>query len=185
MHERFERGLGLEFVVVPGEAVEAEPGERRAARQSKQRAQGVLAERSPHGFASARRRSRLERRAVAMVGPPPSSPGRPRRPPAQPVHPRRPTGGQPTMPSLLDLTSQGDVGTIADESKLASITLMTPAAALRAVGAPELVLAHDRLRAGPAATGRRWTPSCAAAWRGTCRASSSARSASRRSSPAS
>src|SRR3954447_1273011 len=31
-----------------------------------------------------------------------------------------------TMPSLLDLTSQGDVGTIADESKLASITLMTP-----------------------------------------------------------
>jgi ribonucleoside-diphosphate reductase beta chain len=30
------------------------------------------------------------------------------------------------MPSLLDLTSQGDVGTIADESKLASITLMTP-----------------------------------------------------------
>ncbi len=31
------------------------------------------------------------------------------------------------MPSLLDLTSQGDVGTIADESKLSSsITLMTP-----------------------------------------------------------
>jgi ribonucleoside-diphosphate reductase beta chain len=30
------------------------------------------------------------------------------------------------MPSLLDLTSQGDVGTIADESKLASVTLMTP-----------------------------------------------------------
>ena len=30
------------------------------------------------------------------------------------------------MPSLLDLTSQGDVGTIADESKLASVTLMNP-----------------------------------------------------------
>ena len=30
------------------------------------------------------------------------------------------------MPSLLDLTSQGDVGTISDESKLTSITLMTP-----------------------------------------------------------
>ena len=33
---------------------------------------------------------------------------------------------QTTMPSLLDLTSQGDVGTISDESKLASVTLMTP-----------------------------------------------------------
>jgi ribonucleoside-diphosphate reductase beta chain len=31
-----------------------------------------------------------------------------------------------TMPSLLDLTSQGDVGTISDESKLSSVTLMTP-----------------------------------------------------------
>jgi ribonucleoside-diphosphate reductase beta chain len=30
------------------------------------------------------------------------------------------------MPSLLDLTSQGDVGTIADESKLSSVTLMGP-----------------------------------------------------------
>jgi ribonucleoside-diphosphate reductase beta chain len=30
------------------------------------------------------------------------------------------------MPSLLDLSSQGDVGTISDESKLSSITLMTP-----------------------------------------------------------
>ena len=30
------------------------------------------------------------------------------------------------MPSLLDLTSQGDVGTIADESRLAGVTLMTP-----------------------------------------------------------
>ena len=30
------------------------------------------------------------------------------------------------MPSLLDLTSQGDVGTIVDESRLASVTLMTP-----------------------------------------------------------
>ncbi len=30
------------------------------------------------------------------------------------------------MPSLLDLATQGDVGTIADESKLSSITLMTP-----------------------------------------------------------
>ncbi len=30
------------------------------------------------------------------------------------------------MPSLLDLTSQGDVGTISDESMLASVTLMTP-----------------------------------------------------------
>jgi ribonucleoside-diphosphate reductase beta chain len=30
------------------------------------------------------------------------------------------------MPSLLDLTSQGDVGTISDESKLTSVTLMTP-----------------------------------------------------------
>jgi ribonucleoside-diphosphate reductase beta chain len=30
------------------------------------------------------------------------------------------------MPSLLDLTSQGDVGTITDESKLDSIELMTP-----------------------------------------------------------
>jgi ribonucleoside-diphosphate reductase beta chain len=30
------------------------------------------------------------------------------------------------MPSLLDLTSQGDVGTISDESKLAGITLMNP-----------------------------------------------------------
>jgi len=30
------------------------------------------------------------------------------------------------MPSLLDLTSQGDVGTISDESKLSSVTLMAP-----------------------------------------------------------
>ena len=30
------------------------------------------------------------------------------------------------MPSLLDLTSQGDVGTITDESKLSAVTLMTP-----------------------------------------------------------
>jgi ribonucleoside-diphosphate reductase beta chain len=31
-----------------------------------------------------------------------------------------------TVPTLLDLTSQGDVGTISDESKLSSVTLMTP-----------------------------------------------------------
>ncbi|MEA2202355.1 MAG: ribonucleoside-diphosphate reductase beta chain [Solirubrobacteraceae bacterium] len=30
------------------------------------------------------------------------------------------------MPSLLDLTTQGDVGTISDESKLSSVTLMDP-----------------------------------------------------------
>ncbi len=30
------------------------------------------------------------------------------------------------MPSLLDLTSQGDVATITDESKLSTVTLMTP-----------------------------------------------------------
>jgi len=30
------------------------------------------------------------------------------------------------MPSLLDLTTQGDVGTITDESKLSSVKLMTP-----------------------------------------------------------
>ena len=30
------------------------------------------------------------------------------------------------MPSLLELTTQGDVGTIADESKLSSVKLMTP-----------------------------------------------------------
>src|SRR5271155_432049 len=30
------------------------------------------------------------------------------------------------MPSLLDLTSQGDVATISDESKLPTVTLMTP-----------------------------------------------------------
>jgi ribonucleoside-diphosphate reductase beta chain len=30
------------------------------------------------------------------------------------------------MPSLLDLTSQGDVGTITDESQLSSVTLMSP-----------------------------------------------------------
>ena len=30
------------------------------------------------------------------------------------------------MPSLLDLTIQGDVGTISDESKLSAVTLMTP-----------------------------------------------------------
>jgi ribonucleoside-diphosphate reductase beta chain len=30
------------------------------------------------------------------------------------------------MPSLLDLTSQGDVGTISDDSRLSSVTLMTP-----------------------------------------------------------
>jgi ribonucleoside-diphosphate reductase beta chain len=30
------------------------------------------------------------------------------------------------MPSLLDLTTQGDVGTISDESQLSSLTLMTP-----------------------------------------------------------
>ena len=30
------------------------------------------------------------------------------------------------MPSLLELTSQGDVGTISDESKLSSVKLMTP-----------------------------------------------------------
>jgi ribonucleoside-diphosphate reductase beta chain len=34
--------------------------------------------------------------------------------------------GGTTMPSLLDLTSQGDVGTISDESKLSSVTLMNP-----------------------------------------------------------
>src|SRR5262249_7970331 len=30
------------------------------------------------------------------------------------------------MPSLLELTSQGDVGTITDESKLSAVKLMTP-----------------------------------------------------------
>jgi ribonucleoside-diphosphate reductase beta chain len=30
------------------------------------------------------------------------------------------------MPTLLDLTSQGDVATISDESKLASVKLMEP-----------------------------------------------------------
>src|SRR5256884_3302194 len=40
-----------------------------------------------------------------------------------PRHSPSPFGG---MPSLLDLTSQGDVGTISDESKLSSVTLMTP-----------------------------------------------------------
>ncbi|MHB8235433.1 MAG: hypothetical protein ACYDHT_12355, partial [Solirubrobacteraceae bacterium] len=30
------------------------------------------------------------------------------------------------MPSLLELTSQGDVGTISDESKLSSVKLMEP-----------------------------------------------------------
>src|ERR1700739_2080609 len=30
------------------------------------------------------------------------------------------------MPSLLELTSQGDVGTITDESKLSTVKLMTP-----------------------------------------------------------
>ena len=30
------------------------------------------------------------------------------------------------MPSLLELTSQGDVGTISDESKLSSVKLMDP-----------------------------------------------------------
>src|SRR5207237_10236210 len=30
------------------------------------------------------------------------------------------------MTSLLELASQGDVGTISDESKLSSVTLMTP-----------------------------------------------------------
>ena len=30
------------------------------------------------------------------------------------------------MPSLLDLTSQGDVGTISDEAQLSNVTLMTP-----------------------------------------------------------
>src|SRR5271155_1365200 len=30
------------------------------------------------------------------------------------------------MPTLLDLTSQGDVATISDESKLPTVTLMTP-----------------------------------------------------------
>src|SRR5205807_1050589 len=40
------------------------------------------------------------------------------------LHDRRGEGRN--MPSLLDLTSQGDVGTITDESKLASVTLMTP-----------------------------------------------------------
>ncbi len=30
------------------------------------------------------------------------------------------------MPSLLDITSQGDVGTISDEAKLSSVNLMTP-----------------------------------------------------------
>src|SRR6266513_2562191 len=39
---------------------------------------------------------------------------------------RSPRTGEKYMPSLLDLTSQGDVGTISDESKLASVTLMTP-----------------------------------------------------------
>jgi ribonucleoside-diphosphate reductase beta chain len=30
------------------------------------------------------------------------------------------------MPSLLDLSTQGDVGTISEESQLSSVTLMTP-----------------------------------------------------------
>jgi hypothetical protein len=45
------------------------------------------------------------------------------------------------MASLLDLTTQGDVATIGDESKLAEITPAGPARAVRIVGAPELDLA--------------------------------------------
>src|SRR3989440_5133162 len=43
-----------------------------------------------------------------------------------PRHSRSPFGGHLHMPSLLDLTSQGDVGTISDESKLSSVELMPP-----------------------------------------------------------
>ena len=50
------------------------------------------------------------------------------------------------MASLLDLTTQGDVGTITDESQLSERHAHDPAAALRAVGAPELGVPHDRLR---------------------------------------
>ena len=79
------------------------------------------------------------------------------------------------MPSLLDLTSQGDVGTIADESKLSSVTLMTPQQLYelwerQSWQSHTIDLEQDR------ATGRGWTTSCAGNSPGTCPRSSSARS---------
>ena len=120
--ERVERRARLRFVVVPGEAVEAQPRHRGAAGRRCGRAQGILAEDLPHRLPSARRTARLERAALqreyVRVAKRATTAARPPN-----AHLREVL---PAMPSLLDLTSQGDVGTISDESKLSSITLMTP-----------------------------------------------------------
>ena len=89
------------------------------------------------------------------------------------------------MPSLLDLTSQGDVGTIADESQLATVTLMGPQQLYELWERQNwqshtIDLAQD-VRDW-AADGPRAAPP---ARRGTSRRSSSVRSASRPSSRAS
>ena len=82
------------------------------------------------------------------------------------------------MASLLDLTVQGDVATITDESQLPKIKLMEAARALPAVGAPELGVAPDRPRAGPDRLGGLGRPTSATRCSGGCRRSSSARSGS-------
>ena len=80
------------------------------------------------------------------------------------------------MPSLLDLTSQGDVGTISDESKLSSVTLMTPQQ-LYELWERQSWQSHTIDFAQDQRDWAAMTPSCGANWPGTCRPSSSARSA--------
>ena len=80
------------------------------------------------------------------------------------------------MPSLLDLTSQGDVGTISDESKLSSVTLMTPQE-LYELWERQNWQSHTIDFEQDRADWATWTATCARTWRGTCPRSSSARSA--------
>ena len=80
------------------------------------------------------------------------------------------------MPTLLELTSQGDVGTITDESKLSTIKLMNPQQLYELWERQNGQLHTIDLHAGPPRLGRRWTASCAATCPGTCPRSSSARS---------
>jgi hypothetical protein len=80
------------------------------------------------------------------------------------------------MPSLLDLTSQGDVATISDESKLPTVKLMTPQQ-LYELWERQNWQSHMIDFTQDQRDGHRWTPSFATSWRGTCPRSSSARSA--------
>ena len=79
------------------------------------------------------------------------------------------------MATLLELTSQGDVGTMTDESQLSSFKLMEPQQ-LYELWERQNWQSHTIDFTRTSRTGPRWTTSCAAACRGTCRRSSSARS---------